>query len=64
MAKKPKKIRRRRWTMEEYAALRQHSKARTPAIKVAKQLRRTPGALRVQAHFLQIPLGHQAAARS
>lgn len=56
--KYPKGIKRRPWTDDEYKALKAHSRKRTPTAKIAKQLKRTPGALRVQAHLLGIPLGH------
>ncbi len=54
-----KKIRRRPWTNEEYKTLKAHSKARTPVARIAKELKRTPGALRQQALKLNIGLGHQ-----
>jgi hypothetical protein len=48
-----------RWTKPLLADLRRHSKARTPVAKIAKQMRRTEGALRQQALKLGIGLGHQ-----
>ncbi|MFA6267377.1 MAG: hypothetical protein WC670_16875 [Pseudolabrys sp.] len=57
--KAAKKIRRRPWTNEEYKKLKSHSKARTPVSKIAKEFKRTPGALRQQALKLGIGLGHQ-----
>ena len=54
-----KKIRRRPWTNEEYKPQKAHSQARTPLAKIAKELKRTPGALRQQALKLNIGLGHQ-----
>lgn len=57
--KAAKKIRRRPWTNEEYKKLKAHSKARTPVAKIAKEFKRTPGALRQQALKLNIGLGHQ-----
>jgi hypothetical protein len=57
MAKRVAK--RARWTKPLLAELRRHSKARTPVIKIAKQMKRTEGALRQQALKLGIGLGHQ-----
>jgi len=48
-----------RWTKPLLAELRRHSKARTPVAKIAKQMKRTEGALRQQARKLGIGLGHQ-----
>lgn len=50
---------RKRWTKPLLAELRRHSKARTPVAKIAKQMKRTEGALRQQALKLGIGLGHQ-----
>jgi hypothetical protein len=47
------------WTKPLLAELRRHSKARTPVAKIAKQMKRTEGALRQQARKLGIGLGHQ-----
>jgi hypothetical protein len=47
------------WTKLLLAELRRHSKARTPVAKIAKQMKRTEGALRQQARKLGIGLGHQ-----
>jgi hypothetical protein len=47
------------WTKAMHAELRKHSKARTPVTKIAKQMKRTIGALRQQAFSLGIGLGHQ-----
>ncbi len=57
--KAAKKIRRRPWTNEEYKKLKAHSKARTPVSRIAKEFKRTPGALRQQGLKLNIGLGHQ-----
>ena len=45
MAKKAKRV---SWTKALHADLRKHSKARTPVAKIAKQMKRTVGALRQQ----------------
>jgi len=47
------------WTKAHHAALRKHSKARTPVAKISKAMKRTVGALRQQALKLGIGLGHQ-----
>ena len=47
---------RARWTKPLLAELRRHSKARTPVAKIAKQMKRTEGALRQQALKLGIGL--------
>ena len=51
-------IKRARWTKEDYRTLKAHSKARTPVAKISKQMKRTVGAVRQQAHKLGIGLGH------
>jgi hypothetical protein len=57
MAKKATK--RAPWTKEDRRALKAHSKAKTPIVKIAKEMKRTIGALRQQAIRLGIGLGHQ-----
>ena len=62
MAKATKKKIGRRvaaWTKAMHAELRKHSKARTPVLKISKQMKRTIGALRQQALKLGIGLGHR-----
>jgi hypothetical protein len=59
MARTSQKLKRRAWTSEDYRALKKHSKARTPVVKIAKEMKRTIGALRQQAFALGIGLGHQ-----
>ena len=60
MAKADKKATKRaRWTKDDRRALKAHSKARTPVVKISKQMKRTIGALRQQALKLGIGLGHQ-----
>ena len=46
------------WKKEEVKALRAHSKARTPVAQIAKEMKRTEGALRRKAGILGIGLGH------
>jgi hypothetical protein len=57
MAKKTMKH--ARWTKEDHRTLKAHSKAKTPVVKISKQMKRTIGALRQQALKLGIGLGHQ-----
>ena len=60
MAKTATKIaKRKRWSKDEYRTLKAHSKAKTPVVKISKQMKRTSGALRQQALKLGIGLGHQ-----
>ena len=60
MAKTAKKIvKRKPWSKDEYRALKVHSKAKTPVVKIFKEMKRTIGALRQQALKLGIGLGHQ-----
>jgi hypothetical protein len=50
---------RKPYTAADIKLLRQHSKARTPVLKIAKQLKRSEGSLRQKALALGIGLGHQ-----
>jgi hypothetical protein len=59
MAKKAKKAARRLFTKEDVKALRAHSKARTPVIKISKQMKRSVGSIRQKALKLGIGIGHQ-----
>jgi hypothetical protein len=64
LAKKSKKstkkvVTRKPWSKDEYKTLKAHSKARTPVIKISKEMKRSVGALRQQALKLGIGLGHQ-----
>jgi NADH:ubiquinone oxidoreductase subunit len=55
----PKPPARREWTKDDLRTLKQHSKAKTPIAKIAKQMKRTAGALRAKAFTQGIGLGHQ-----
>ena len=59
MARNGKKVTKRVWTKDDCRALKAHSKARTPVIKISKEMKRTIGALRQQAFKLGVGLGHQ-----
>ena len=59
MAKKTKKIVRRKYTKADVKELRAHSKARTPLATIVKLTKRTEGSLRQKALKLGIGLGHQ-----
>jgi len=59
MAKKSKKSVRRTYSAADVKQLRAHSKARTPIVRIAKQMKRTEGSLRQKAIKLGIGLGHQ-----
>lgn len=56
---KAKKNGRREYSRDDLKALKAHSKAKTPIIKISKQMKRTIPALRAKAHQLGIGLGHQ-----
>jgi hypothetical protein len=47
------------WTKEDIRTLKAHSKARTPAAKISKEMKRTVGALRRRAGILGIGLGER-----
>jgi hypothetical protein len=57
-AKKKKSVR-KPYTAADTKLLRQHSKAKTPVRKIAKQMKRSEGSLRQRARTLGIGLGHQ-----
>ncbi len=64
MARKAKKVAkkktaRRPFTKEDVKALKAHSKARTPVVKIAKESKRSEGSLRQKAIKMGIGLGHQ-----
>jgi hypothetical protein len=54
-----KKARRKPYTKDDIRALKAHSKARMPVAKVARQMKRSPAALRNKATQLGIGLGHR-----
>lgn len=58
MAKKAKRPR-RAWSKLDDRTLKAHSKKKTPAVKVSKEMKRTVGAVRQRAGVLGIPLGHR-----
>lgn len=47
------------WTKDDFRALKAHSKARTPVVKVSRVMKRTVGALRRKAGILGIGLGER-----
>lgn len=54
-----KKRARKLYTAANIKLLKQHSKAKTPVTKIAKQMKRSEGSLRQKALALGIGLGHQ-----
>ena len=54
-----KTSKRREWTKADLKELKDHSKARTPVVKIAKLTKRTVGALRQKALHMGIGLGHR-----
>jgi hypothetical protein len=58
-AKETKGSKRREWTKADVRELKQHSRSKTPVVKIAKLTKRTNGALRQKAFELGLSLGHQ-----
>jgi hypothetical protein len=56
---KRKRSTRKPYTPADVKLLKQHSKAKTPVAKIAKQMKRSEGSLRQKALKLGIGLGHQ-----
>lgn len=56
---KKKKSTRKPYSAADVKLLKQHSKAKTPIIKIMKQMKRSEGSLRQKALTLGIGLGHQ-----
>jgi hypothetical protein len=54
-----KTSKRREWTKADLKELKDHSKARTPVVKIAKLTKRSVGALRQKALHMGIGLGHR-----
>ena len=50
---------RREWTKVDLRELKDHSRARTPVVKISKLTKRSVGALRQKALNLGIGLGHR-----
>jgi hypothetical protein len=59
MAKATKRVLRKEWTKDDVRELKNHSKAKTPVVKISKAMKRTVGALRQKALNLGLGLGHQ-----
>jgi hypothetical protein len=56
---KKNKLVRKPYTTADVKLLKQHSKARTPVVKISKEMKRSVGSLRQKALDLGIGLGHQ-----
>jgi len=52
----PRKAKRREWTAADVRSLKGLAKKKTPASKIAKSLKRTPGATRQKAFSLGVSL--------
>jgi hypothetical protein len=50
---------RRFWSKADVRELKAHSRSKSPVKKIAKGMKRTPGALRQKALSLGLPLGHR-----
>lgn len=59
MSKKRKKRSYKMWTSGDLKALRQHSRARTPVVKIARELKRTEATIRMKAFQLGFSVGHR-----
>lgn len=55
-ARKARKIKRREWTRDDVRQLRSLAKQRTPVARIAKMLKRTPGATAAKAFKLGVSL--------
>ena len=49
----------RAWSKGDHSELKKHSKAKTPVVKISREMKRTAGALRQKARSLGLPLGHR-----
>jgi hypothetical protein len=47
------------WTKQHVSDLKSHSRRKTPVDKIAKSMKRTPGAIRQKAMSLGISVGHR-----
>ncbi len=56
-----KKTKKREWTTEDVRELKQLAKAKTPAGKIARKLKRTEGATRQKALMLSVSLDSRTA---
>jgi hypothetical protein len=58
-----KKSKRREWTAEDVRELKQLARAKTPAAKIARKLKRTEGATRQKALTLSVSLNSRIVKR-
>jgi hypothetical protein len=47
------------WTKQHVSDLKSHSRKKTPVVRIAKLMKRTPGAIRQKAMSLGISVGHR-----
>jgi hypothetical protein len=59
MAKKTTRGNRRAWTKADVAALKQHSRNKSPVTQISRLMKRSPGAIRQKALALNMPVGHR-----
>jgi hypothetical protein len=57
--KRDGRTKRRPWTKQDMRELKGHSRSKSPVKKIARAMKRTPGALRQKAFILGLPLGHR-----
>jgi hypothetical protein len=58
-AKRTARTKRMAWTKEHVSALKTHSRQKTPIVQIARQLKRSAGAIRQKALSLGLPVGHR-----
>ena len=54
-----KRTKRQPWTRNHVSELRKHSRAKSPVAKIARLLKRSPGAVRQKAFALGLSIGHR-----
>jgi hypothetical protein len=58
-AKKSTRTKRKAWTKADVSSLKTFSRHKTPVVQIARQLKRSAGAIRQKALSLGLPIGHR-----
>lgn len=58
-SKRTTRAKRKAWTKEDVAVLKTKSRQKTPVVQIARQLKRSTGAVRQKALSLGLPIGHR-----
>jgi len=58
-SKRARRVKRRAWSSADVRDLKAHSRKKSPVKRIAKDMKRTAGALRQKALSLGLPLGHR-----